>query len=679
MARETSPLNDAWKFALKPAQRDPEQPHFDDTTWEPVTIPHTWNAIDGQDGGADYCRGDGWYRRLFDTDPAWQGRRVFVQFDAANRVATVWVNGQLVGEHRGGYARFRFDITDRLHPAGRNVLAVRVNNEDHGIIPLRPDVDFTFHGGIYRAVCLMIVDPVHISLSDHGAPGVYLTTHNLTKESAGVEVRTLLDNHGGSAGEYGLRTLIRDAAGLVVATADEPCLPKPGETVTVVQCLHIHDPRLWEGRADPYLYTVAVELRRQDTVLDRVEQPLGLRTFQIDPQRGCLLNGRPYSLHGVCRHHDRQDKGCALSREDHREDMAFIEEIGAQAVRLAHYQHDEFFYQLADAKGLVVWAEIPFLNHVLPTEEFASNAAGQLRELIRQNYNHPSILCWGLGNETINPDPGDADRILKSLHQVARQEDPTRCTVYASNHADDDPRNFNTDLLGFNKYDGWYGYDYGVAERWLDALHARHPDRPLAFSEYGAGASIYQHEQNPPIRTITQAKGPWHPEEWQNEFHEHYWLVLKERPFVWGSFIWNLFDFAADHRLEGDTAGRNDKGLVTYDRRTRKDAFFWFKANWTTAPLVYITSRRHSLRLEAVTDIKVYSNCETVELRVNGVSLGTKSSPDRRFRWTDIALQHGPNRISVEGRTGTRCVTDSCCWTRTDGATYRPPLDADPA
>ena len=664
-AREVVSLDTGWRFALKPAGSGFEAPGFDDRAWTPVTLPHTWNAIDGADGGGNYVRGDGWYRRHIAYDPSWKGQHVFVDFRAANRVAEVWVNGVRVGEHRGGYSRFRFDVTNQLKP-GDNVLAVRVNNESDGIIPTGGD--FTMWGGLTRDVSLIVVPPVHIGLGDYGSSGVYLTPTHIAPDVAAVSVRTLVDGPRGASGEVGV--VVLDEGGAVVAKHVAPFKALGTGTSAVVQTLDIPKPHLWQGRVDPYLYRVFVELR-SGSATDSVEQPLGLRTITVDPQRGLFLNGQHLAVHGVDRHEDWLDHGDAITPAERREDFALMEEMGVNAIRMCHYQHDALDYTLADRSGMLVWAELPFVGEPPKTAAGRDNAVEQLRELIRQNYNHPSIFCWSVGNETY----GDADPLIARLAAVAKQEDPTRFTTYASNAGDDDPRNFRTDLLGYNKYYGWYTGSYADLGRWLDAWHAKHPDRPLGLSEYGAGASIYQHEQNPPPRPHSESTGPWHPEEWQSEFHEHAWLTIAKRPYLWGTFIWNFADFGSDGRREGDTTGRNDKGLVTYDRSVKKDAFYWYKANWTTAPFVYVTSRRDDVRFAATTGVKVYSNCDSVELWANGVSQGVRRSPDHRFIWKNVPLAMGPNRIYVVGTEGSARVSDSCAWTRTEGKPYRPPVD----
>lgn len=672
-AREETSLDAGWRFALQPTATDLAAPGFDDHGWTVVNLPHTWNAVDGADGGGNYVRGDGWYRRHFATDPHWGGQRVFVDFRAANRVAEVWLNGVRVGEHRGGYSRFRFDVTDHLSASGDNVLAVRVNNEPNGIIPLGGD--FTMWGGLTRDVTLLVVPATHIGLNDYGSLGVYLTPRTIASDHADVEVRTLVDTAAPTAATGDVHVVIEDWQGQPVAERSESFRAESAQTTPVVQTLRVPSPHLWQGRADPYLYRVVVELRAGGGVTDTVEQPLGLRTITVDPQRGLFLNGQHLAAHGVDRHEDWLDHGMAISREQRRRDFSFLEEIGATVVRMCHYEHDDYDYQLCDADGILAWAEVAFVGTPPKTAAGADNAVEQLRELIRQNYNHPSIFCWSVGNETAE----GADPLIARLAGVVKAEDPTRFSTYASHHKDDDPRDFRTDLLGYNKYFGWYSGSYDDFGRWLDAWHAKNPNRPLGLSEYGAGASIYQHEQNPPPRPRTQAKGPWHPEEWQAEYHEHAWLTLAQRPYLWGTFIWNMFDFGSDGRHEGDTPGRNDKGLVTYDRQTKKDAFYWYKANWTDTPFVYLTSRRDDVRFTSVTPVKVYSNCDSVQLWVNGQPLGERRSPDHRFIWSDVQLVPGPNRLYVVGSVGATKVSDSCGWTLVNGTPYRPPNDPAPS
>jgi len=668
--RQAVPLNDDWRFALQPAGTGFSAPGFADDAWEKVTLPHTWNAWDGQDGGNDYVRGDGWYRRAFATESAWAGRRVWLEVDAAGRVAEVWLNGVRLGEHRGAHARFRFDLTPQLVAAGRNVLVLRVNNETNAIIPISGD--FTMGGGLYRSVRLLVVDPVHLALNDLGSPGVYLTPQVISADTALVDLKVRLENDSAGAASGRVVARVYDPQGRPVAETAADYTAAAGAGTEVRARLTVPQPQLWQGRPDPALYRVAIEVLRDNRLVDGIEQTLGLRTVRIDPAAGFFLNGRPYAMHGVNRHPQIQDKGYALSEADHRRDYELIQEIGATTVRLAHYQHDAFEYALCDQLGLLVWAEVGFVNEGLPDDPVSvENAAQQLRELIRQNYNHPAIFCWGIGNETRDRTAA----LLQKLQTVAKEEDPSRPTTYASNHGHKDVRSTAADLLAFNRYHGWYASHgaFGGLGAWLDEERRLFPARRVAMSEYGAGASVYQQEQQPAL--VIDPAGRWHPEQWQARFHENAWLDLSQRPYLWATYIWAMFDFASDARSEGDLDGVNDKGLVTHDRAIRKDAFYWFKSNWTTAPMVYITSRRDTVRFAAKTEVKVYSNADTVELRLNGVSLGEKTSTDRRFVWPEAELKPGPNIVSVVARQGGRLVaSDSCCWQLTTGEPHRLPV-----
>jgi beta-galactosidase len=668
--RLTIPLEANWHFIFANGDNSWAETSQDDSVWEVVSLPHTWNNFDGEDGGGDYRRGTGWYRTHFTLPPDAAGRRVLVEFDAACKVADVFVNGKAVGTHTGAFARFRFDITDVVHLRGDNVLAVRVNNAPSQIVPISGD--FTQFGGLYRPARLLLTAPVHIATLDHASPGVYLTQRSVTAAEARVDARVKLANDSGENFTGAVRVRVEDADGNPVKTADAKTQLASGTNAEVTVPLTISKPHLWNGIADPYQYRATIELVSAGRVLDSVEQPLGLRSFEIKPDAGFFLNGQHLSLHGVCRHQDRPGKGWAISPADHAEDFQIIQEMGANAIRLAHYQHDQFFYNLCDAGGMVVWAEAGFVNEPPETTEARENAKEQLRELIRQNYNHPSIFSWSIGNETSgktnNAAARSAEALLKEMAAEVRQEDPTRLSVYASHHSAEDLRNLLTDVIAFNKYYGWYGGTYSGLGEFLDKFHAAHPNLPAGISEYGAGASIYQHEENPPIRT-REAKGSWHPEEWQTAFHEADWLQIKARPWLWGTFAWNMFDFSNDGRAEGGEFGRNDKGLVTYDRQTRKDAFYWYQANWTTNAMVHIVSKRFWERSQPRIEAKVYSNCEQVELKINGISLGKTHSADCRFIWPDVELQPGPNRVEAYACRGGKVVAaDWGNWTyRADG------------
>ncbi|MFZ1056898.1 MAG: glycoside hydrolase family 2 TIM barrel-domain containing protein, partial [Opitutaceae bacterium] len=585
--------------------------------------------------------------------------------DGASLMADVYVNGVHLGNHKGGFARFRFDATGALRLGADNVIAVRVDNSDLGIPPAA--ADFTLFGGLYRDVSLLSTDPVQISTMDLGSPGVFAEAHDVSAESAHVIVRAEIENHTAMPREVDVEVSILDGARSAVPGADSTFRMHMAEhgSGEVLKPLVIARPRLWDGKADPYLYTVRVELRpvspngAKGALSDAVEQPLGIRSFSVDPDKGFILNGHYLDLYGFNRHQDWPDKGWAISEGEEAVDFDLMMESGATAVRVSHYQQSDSWYSRCDQAGIVAWAEIPSWQKVLATPEYLESAKQQLRELIRQNFNHPSICFWGVGNETYGP---ASDPTIVALNPVVHEEDPTRLSTYASNHNDADPKNWHTDVVAFNRYYGWYSGKLSEFAPWLDKTHADYPKARFGMSEFGAGASIFQHE-DPPV--APKANGPYHPEEYQNLVHETYWAALKTRPYVWAKFIWCLHDFASDGRNEGDHPGRNDKGLVTYDRRVKKDAFFFYKANWSKEPVLHITSCRFTERTAPVTDIKVYSNATEVDLELNGKSLGARRDPsgDHIFRWQAIALSPGENRVSAKAHFGGNEMTDSCIWT----------------
>jgi beta-galactosidase len=662
--RAQADLGPGWRFLLGDEPRASD-PAFDDSAWQAIDLPHTWNGLDGQDGGGNYHRGPGWYRRHYTPDAALGGRQLYLQFDGACLKADVYLNGVFVGSHTGGFARFRFDVTRALRVGADNVIAVRVDNSSLGIPP--NEADFTICGGLYRGVSLLATDPVQVATMDMASPGVFVEQRSVSADSAAVVVRAELENHAATPHEVDVRVAVFDSVGGAVPGADSTSrvhLDASGST-EVARPLSLTHPHLWNGRVDPYMYTVRVELRpvaangSQGTISDSVDQPMGLRSFEVDPDRGFILNGMYLNLYGFNRHQDRPDKGWAISDADEAEDFGFVMEIGATAMRSSHYQQSDSWYSRCDGGGIVVWAEIPSWGLGLATPEYLASAKQQLRELVRQNFNHPSICFWGVGNETRGP---AADAVAAALAPVAHEEDPGRLSTYASNHDARDPKNWHTDVVAFNRYYGWYSKSVTDFTDWLVQTRAEYPRARYGMSEFGAGASIHQHQENPPPPV---ARGPFHPEEYQALYHEAYWADLKTRPYLWCKFIWCLFDFASDGRNEGDHAGRNDKGLVTYDRRVRKDAFYFYKANWSADPVLHIAASRFTARTSPVTEVKVYSNAPEVELEVNGVSLGTARDPSggRVFRWPGVRLSPGDNRVTARAAAGGAPVQDSCVWT----------------
>jgi beta-galactosidase len=662
--RQLLNLSSGWKF-LAGDDLHAQETAFDDGAWQPVDLPHTWNGLDGQDGGNNYRRGAGWYRRHLKVDAALSGRRLYLQFDGASLMADVYVNGAHLGNHKGGFARFLFDATDSLKLGADNVIAVRVDNGQIGIPPT--SADFTICGGLYRGVSLLATDPVQVSTMDMGSPGVFIEQNDVSAASAGIVVRAEIENHSPMPRVIDVQVTILDALRNPVPGADATFRTQlvPGAPSEVLKPLRIARPRLWDALADPYLYTVRVELRpvgangAKGVLSDAVEQPLGVRSFSVDPDKGFILNGHYLDLHGYNRHQDWPDKGWAISDADEAVDFGILLDSGATAVRTSHYQQSQSWYQRCDRAGIAVWTEIPNWQKGLETPEFLESGKQQLRELIRQNFNHPSIFFWGVGNETSGP---AADSLAAAFAVVAHEEDPSRLSTYASNHDASDTKNWHTDVVAFNRYYGWYGGGMGDYAPWLIKTRADYPKGRFGMSEFGAGASIFQHAENPPR---PDPHGPWHPEEYQSLVHETYWAAMKDKPYVWGKFIWCLFDFASDGRNEGDHPGRNDKGLVTYDRKTKKDAFFLYKANWSAEPVLHVTSSRFNPRTDPQTEVKVYSNAQEVALEVNGISLGAKRDPDgsRIFRWPGVTLSPGENRVSARAQFGASAVSDSCVWT----------------
>lgn len=628
-----------------------------------VDLPHTWNTTDALVGKTDYKRGIGNYARRLYVQPEWQGRRLFVRFEGANSVANLFVNGKHVGEHRGGYGAFVFEITDRVRYGEQNELLVRVNNgEQLDVLPLVGD--FNMYGGLYRDVHLLITDAVCISPLDYASPGVYLTQRSVSRERADLDVRVMLANATSETRNVQVQVDVMDGNKVVQSASREVSVAAGAEAQAESVGLSIARPHLWDGTADPFLYRAVVTLRADGREIDRVEQPLGLRFFEVDAERGFILNGKHLPLHGVCRHQERAEVGNALRPEHHEEDVALMREMGVNAARLAHYPQATYMYDLMDKYGIVTWAEIPLVGPggyadkgFVDQPSLRHNGREQLKELIRQHYNHPAICCWGLFNE-LKENGDNPVEYIRELNALAHEEDSTRPTTAASNQGGD--LNFLTDLIAWNRYDGWYGSTPATLGKWLDAMHAQHPDIKIAISEYGAGASIY-HQQDSLVQTSPSSR--WHPENWQTEYHMQNWRIISERPFVWGSFVWNMFDFGAAHRTEGDRIGINDKGLVTHDRKVRKDAFYFYKANWNPEPMVYVSERRCTLRTRSNTTVRVFSNCDEVTLLVNGKKAGTLR-PDELNTCTfeDVQLQKGANRIEVTARKGRTTLTDSCTW-----------------
>ncbi len=601
-------------------------PAVADAKWNFVNLPHTWNAIDGQDGDNDYYRGTCLYMKTLDKEELPEADRYYLEFRGANSSADVYVNGKKLAHHDGGYSTWRVDITEEI--GIKTVIAVTVDNSPNETV--YPQMaDFTFYGGLYRDVNIVAVSNSHFDLDYYGAPGIKVTPA-IDGTDAKAEIEVFLTD---AMEAQTLVYAVRDADGNTVA-----------ETSLDVSCtkavLDIENVHLWNGRKDPYLYTAEVKLIAGDDVLDNVSTRFGCRTFEIDPEKGFILNGESYPLRGVSRHQDRWGLGNALLPEHHEEDIDLICEVGATTIRLAHYQHDQYFYDLCDEKGLVIWAEIPYISKHMPTGR--ENTVSQMKELISQNYNHPSIVVWGLSNE-ISMAGSDEDLLEnhRILNDLCHEMDKTRLTTIAvvSMCSTDDPYIQIPDVVSHNHYFGWYGGDTSMNGPWFDSFHAKFPNIPVGMSEYGCEALDW-HTSNPMQGDYT--------EEYQAYYHEELIKQLFTRPYIWATHVWNMFDFGADARNEGGENGQNHKGLVTFDRKYKKDSFYAYKAWLSDEPFVHICGKRYVDRVEDVTKVTVYSNLPEVELFVNGESLGRKASAEHFF-YFDVPVSAETKLVAVAG------------------------------
>ncbi|MDF7798595.1 glycoside hydrolase family 2 TIM barrel-domain containing protein [Pontiellaceae bacterium B1224] len=655
-AREWVPLDGEWRFI----KEDVDSPDVASDAWETVAVPHCWNALDGQNGRkanpeyrSGYYRGPAWYAREFDVSNDWKNRRVFIRFEAAFLVADVYLNGQHLGQHRGGFAAFAFELTSYLQE-GENELRVRVDNSWNADIPPL-SADFTMQGGIYRPVSLLITDEVCITPLYYGSPGVFIRPRIYSPGEADVEV--MVDTP--TPTDVTVRVEAFDAEGQCVAT--DECTRSIDGAATVVVPMIVNHPRLWQGRKDPYQYTVRATVLREDVAVDAVEQRFGFRTFKVNADGTFSLNGEVYPMHGVNRHQDTRDKGWALSEADHQNDIDMILDIGATCLRLAHYQQADSVIELCDDEGLLVWEEIPLVNQITANEAFSDNAKQQLNELILQHFNHPSIITWSVYNELYLRKSPPVETLVGELVVQARKLDPSRPVSGATWETKRKESNQLTEWVGFNIYPGWYYADINdmgtIATDRSDSLHGK----LLAVSEYGAGGNPWQHPETklePPDQ-----RSHFHPEEWQTLTHEIHWKQLRDHPRVWGTYVWAMFDFASDGRNEGGNPGVNDKGLVSQDRQTKKDAFYYYRANWNPEPMIHLTSKRWVERKESNIEVKAYSNLPEIELIVNGESQGTCAPDDVRIaRWADVELCPGTNRVEVVGNSGANRLSDVGEW-----------------
>ena len=614
--REIISLNENWTLSFPKGERPTEQ----------VTLPHTWNAVDGMDGNGSYLRTTGVYTRTF-TQPKQPlaGGRTYVEVLAAALAATVKVNGQVATTHEGGFSIFRADVTDLCHE-GDNELTIEVSNEDTpSMYPA--SADFTFYGGLYRGVNLISVPNAHFDLDYYGGPGIMVTPVPTEDGGANFTIKSFVTN---PADDLTVLYSIEDCFGREVASAVR------GSAETEVT-IYVPDAQLW-SMDEPNLYTVTATLQRNNEAVDEIYANVGVRSFKVTPNEGFSINGVPTPLRGVSRHQDRVFEGNALTPEEHYEDAMLIKELGANTIRLAHYQHSQDFYDACDEIGFAVWAEIPFISVFKKGEGAHTHVMEEMKELIIQNYNHPSIMFWGISNEILIG--GISQELVDTHHdleKLCKELDPTRLTTIAhvSHTPVDGPMHHITDLESYNHYFGWYGGKMEQNGPWLDKFHAEHPDICIGISEYGTEGIINWHSNDPQCKDYT--------EEYQALYHEHLAQVFEDRPWVWATHCWNMFDFGCAARNEGGVAGRNNKGLMTIDRKTKKDSYFVYQAYWSKQPMVHIAGRRHAQRAGETTEIKVYSNQDTVVLYVNGKEAAQQTA-HRVFKF-NVALEEGFNTI----------------------------------
>lgn len=701
-ARTVVPFNTSWTFKKGPFSTSTlDYNQLFEGKWQLVNLPHTWNANDMQTKeiksgslgkNERFYTGDAYYRKSFVPETAWKGKRIFIRFEGVNTNTEVYVNNQplptkegknditydntkrngnynFVGRHQGGYSAFVFELTNMLQFGKENEILVKVNNEaTPQVIPVNHTL-FPMYGGIYRPVELIVTDDIHIAVNDFAAKGIYITQKNVSKKTADVAVKIKIDNKSGKKQPIELLTTVFEKDGSIKAKQSTQYTLLPQGRQTVTQQILVKSPHLWQGLDDPYLYKVVTQIKKNNQVIDEVTAPLGLRKFELRTGEGFFLNDIKYPLYGVCRHQDRLGKGSALSNADHDEDLAIIKEMGATSIRLAHYQQSEYFYSKCDSMGLVIWAEIPFVNRVTTLED--NNAQQQLKELIRQNFNHPSIYIWGMHNEVYSPSAYTVELTTK-LNDLAKSEDPDRYTVSVSGYnVIDHPVNNNADVQGINHYFGWYNGELedksdkedDVAS-WAKRISEEFKDYRIIFSEYGAEA-IPEDQAEEVGNFGNQWSNPsFFPEEYATKFHEVHWGVISKSPIFLGSYVWNTFDFATPITAL-NVNPRNYKGLVSFDRKLKKDGFYWYKANWSKEPVLYITQRRMINRGNEITPITVYSNRGEPTLIINGQTIkGAKiGQTNVHYIFENVKLKPGKNTVEAKViQKDGKVLTDTIEW-----------------
>ncbi|MEJ5055714.1 glycoside hydrolase family 2 protein [Sphingobacterium sp. MYb382] len=630
--------------------------------WEKVDLPHTFNRDDMQ-RDRNFFEGKAVYQKKFFAAANQQGRRTFLKFEGVGAVAQLYINQQYIGEHKGAYSMFVFEISNSIDYAKENILTVITDNQSRKDVLPTDQFLFPVYGGIYRPVALITTAKTGFVVTDDASPGVFIRQQEVSEKSATVKVLAKLETKEKVAQQVELIAEVYDDQGKVVQHSRKPVLVTPQGSLHVETTLSIDNPHLWDGVRDPYLYKLRTRLMKGDLELDCTEQPLGLRTIELVAGDGVFLNGKRYPMYGVARHQDRWGFGSAFSFAQHKEDFMLMKEMGVTTVRLAHYQQASATYSLADSLGFLVWAEIPFVNRVSFTESY--NAKQQLRELVKQQYNHPSIYIWGVHNEVYSKTADGLVPVLsRELHDLAKTLDPDRLTGAVTGYSQiDRQENLTTDVQGINHYFGWYGGEIGDLKPWAEKAQRDFPSYRIILSEYGADGNmdIGQEKVVKPKNVVT---GDYFPENYQTETHIQQWAAIEKNPIIIASYVWNMFEFAVPAWNRGGVNARNLKGLITFDRQRRKDSFYWYKANWNPEPMLYLANRRDNEREEAVTRIQLFSNQPKVSIAVNGERYEAKQGVNSKH-WVveQVKLRKGVNIIKATSTDGEKSLTDEMTWT----------------
>jgi len=655
-ARITLPFNADWLFKKT---KDSAA-----TKWDKVTLPHTWNAVDMQNT-KNFYEGEGIYKKDFVFGNEYKDKRLFLKFEGVGQTAEVYVNNKLVGKHKGSYSAFCLDISYAVIIGKSNTIMVKANNTaKRDIIPVNHFL-FGIYGGIYRPVELIATNKLNITTTDYASPGIYISQKNVSEKSADISVEVKVENKLAAATDVSIKTTIYDQAGKDITHQTENYNVNTQGRQAYIQQMTVRNPTLWDGFNNPYLYKVVTQLIKDNQVIDEVSQPLGIRKFELVAGKGMMLNGKRYNMYGVSRHQDRWQYGNAISNAQHKEDLDIIKEMGATTIRLAHYQQSEYLYSQCDSMGFIISAEIPFVNTY--TGEEGENAKQQLMELIKQNYNHPSIYLWGLHNEVYGKTPADFPAVLtRDLNDLAKQIDPYRSTITVSGYGEmDRPTNLNADVQGMNRYYGWYEGKIGGLDKWATDLEAKYPNNKVILSEYGADGNILHQQEQAGLKDTYNYTLPDYPETYETKTHEIQWPIIAKHPYILASYVWNMFDFATPMWNRGSMPARNMKGLVTFDRKIKKDAFYWYKANWSKAPVLYLTERRAKIRKHQVTEVVVYSNIGAPKLWLNGKKVNAEPKlvdGNVLYKFENITLKKGTNTIESAVIKDGKTIKDNISW-----------------